>query len=74
MIEADVAASIPPTERYTYMFDQNCEQLDHIFVSNAVASREGGVDLVHVHVNNWAESVRVRASDHDPSVVKVRVC
>ena len=74
MVEADIAAFTPETERYTYIFDQNCEQLDHIFVSSAVANRAGGVELAHVHVNTWAERISVRASDHDPSVVKVRVC
>ncbi|KAA1469821.1 DNase I-like protein [Dentipellis sp. KUC8613] len=72
--EADVLANIPPVERYTYVFDQNCEQLDHIFVSQAVAKRAGGVQVEHVHVNNWAPTLDARGSDHDPSVAKVRVC
>jgi predicted extracellular nuclease len=72
MFEADVLANITPVERYTYVFDQNTEQLDHIFVSSAVAKR--GVEVEHVHVNNWQRVIEDRASDHDPSVVRVRVC
>ena len=72
MFEADVLADISLVERYTYVFDQNNEQLDHIFVSESVSERE--VEVEHVHVNNWAEELSLRASDHDPSVARVRVC
>lgn len=70
--EVDGLAGIPPVERYTYVFDQQNEQLDHLFVSPIVALR--GVQVQHIHVNNWAETISLRASDHDPSVAKVRVC
>lgn len=70
--EVDEVAGIPDVERYTYVFDQNNEQLDHVFVSNAIASR--GVEVEHVHVNNWAPNIDARASDHDPSVARIRVC
>ncbi|KAI0689067.1 DNase I-like protein [Cytidiella melzeri] len=72
MFEADVLANVPPVERYTFAFDQNVEQLDHVFVSSAVALR--GVQAEHVHVNNWQPTTATRGSDHDPSVVRVRVC
>ncbi|THH20544.1 hypothetical protein EW146_g821 [Bondarzewia mesenterica] len=72
MLEADELANVPPVERYTYVFDQNSEALDHVFVTKAVARR--GVEIEHVHVNNWSPSLDVRASDHDPSVAKVKVC
>ncbi|VDC02404.1 unnamed protein product [Peniophora sp. CBMAI 1063] len=72
MHDADATAGMPESERYTYVFDQNCQQIDHIYVSDAIAGR--GVRAEHVHVNNWAESLSARASDHDPSVGMVRVC
>ncbi|KAI0071138.1 DNase I-like protein [Panus rudis PR-1116 ss-1] len=72
LTEADEAANIDPVERYTYVFDQNTEQLDHIFVSDAVAKR--GVEVEHVHVNSWAASESARTSDHDPSVARLKVC
>lgn len=70
--EVDELAGIPDTERYTYVFDQNNEQLDHLFVSSAIANR--GVEAEHVHVNNWVEMISLRASDHDPSVVQLQIC
>ncbi|KAI0317511.1 DNase I-like protein [Amylostereum chailletii] len=73
VLDADVLAGIPPAERYTYMFGQSAEQLDHVFVSPAVAGR-GRVEVEHVHVNNWAASLGGRTSDHDPSVGRVWVC
>nr|VWP01052.1 Small G-protein Ras2 [Ganoderma boninense] len=73
LTEVDVTANIPDVERYTYLFDQNAEQLDHMFVSSAIAAR-GGIAVEHVHVNNWAASLSVRASDHDPSVAQLKIC
>ena len=73
LTEVDVAANIPDVERYTYLFDQNAEQLDHMFVSPAIAAR-GGIAVEHVHVNNWAASLSARASDHDPSVAQLKIC
>ena len=72
LTELDVATDVAEVERYTYLFDQNSEQLDHLFVSAAIVAR--GVAVEHVHVNNWAPSLDVRASDHDPTVARVRVC
>ncbi|KAI0783692.1 Endonuclease/exonuclease/phosphatase [Abortiporus biennis] len=70
--------NIPEEERYTYVYDQNSQEIDHMFVSNAIARRaldtEMGGGIEHVHVNTWAKSIGERASDHDPSVAKVWVC
>ena len=65
-------ARVPLAERYTYAYDQHAQEIDHIFVSEAVAARGGEVE--HVHVNTWARSVTQRASDHDPTVVRLWVC
>ena len=70
--EVDVLANIPQQERYTYVFDNQQEQLDHVFVSPAVAKRK--VEVEHIHVNSWSPNVNTRTSDHDPSVSRVRVC
>lgn len=67
-------AGVPPVERYTYVYEQHTQEIDHVFVSDAIARREEGVQVEHVHVNTWAGSVRERASDHDPTVVRLRVC
>ncbi|KAH9924271.1 DNase I-like protein [Epithele typhae] len=73
LVELDAAAGVPPAERYTYVYDQNAQQLDHAFVSPALAAR-GGLRVEHVHVNSWAATESARASDHDPSVGRVRIC
>ena len=72
LTEADVAANVTPNERYTYVFDHQNEQLDHIFLSKAISERK--VEVEHVHVNNWQPALADRASDHDPSVARVRIC
>lgn len=65
-------AGVPPAERYTYVYDQHAQEIDHIFVSPAIAAR--GADVEHVHMNTWAQTMGERASDHDPSVARVWVC
>ena len=65
-------SGVDPVERYTYVYDQHSQEIDHIFVSDAIGRR--GTAVEHVHVNTWAPSVGERASDHDPTVAKVRVC
>ncbi|KAI9061010.1 endonuclease/exonuclease/phosphatase [Trametes sanguinea] len=74
MHDANAVAGIPPEERYTYAYDQNAQEIDHVFVSDAIADRPGGVEVEHVHVNTWAETIGSRASDHDPTVVRSWVC
>ncbi|KAF9651776.1 DNase I-like protein [Thelephora ganbajun] len=71
LAEIDESSGLDPVERYTYIFDQNCQQLDHIFVSNAIAGR--GTLVEHVHVNNWGSDINTRASDHDPTVARIIV-
>ncbi|EJD39956.1 DNase I-like protein [Auricularia subglabra TFB-10046 SS5] len=72
LVDIDEAAHVPPVERYTYAFNANSEQLDHIFVSPALAARGPKVD--HVHVNTHSVSFKARISDHDPSVFHVNIC
>lgn len=66
------SAGVPPEERYTYVYDQHTQEIDHVFISRALEAR--GTTFEHVHVNSWAPSIGERASDHDPSVARVRVC
>lgn len=65
--DADEVARLRETERYTYLFDMNSQQLDHIYVSEGVRR----VELEHIHINTWTAD---GASDHDPSVVRIGVC
>ncbi|OJT13614.1 hypothetical protein TRAPUB_9803 [Trametes pubescens] len=73
LTELDVAVDVPLAERYTYLFDQNSQQLDHLFISDAIVAR-GDLAVEHVHVNNWAPTLAARASDHDPTVARVKIC
>lgn len=72
LTEIDEASNLDPVERYTYVFDQNSEQLDHIFLSPSIVNR--GTQVQHVHVNNWAANENDAASDHDPSVARILLC
>ncbi|KAF9895284.1 hypothetical protein FE257_000188 [Aspergillus nanangensis] len=68
--DLDEVAGIAKTERYTYIYDANCQQLDHMFVSEALAAE---AQMEHVHVNTWV-SYDDAASDHDPTVAVFNVC
>ncbi|EDP52822.1 hypothetical protein KXW98_002359 [Aspergillus fumigatus] len=68
--DLDEVAGIAATERYTYLYDMNCQQLDHMFVSPALAT---GAQMHHLHVNTWV-SFDDQASDHDPTVALLNVC
>lgn len=72
LTDINEVAGIPPPERYTYVYEQHAQEIDHILVSDAVKAKGASVD--HVHVNTWATTKGRQASDHDPSVAKVRVC
>lgn len=71
MLNLDDVANVPPTERYTYVFDTSCRQLDHVFVSPALAASNAAFE--HVHINTWA-SRKNQVTDHDPSVAMLDVC
>ncbi|KDR82750.1 hypothetical protein GALMADRAFT_238259 [Galerina marginata CBS 339.88] len=72
LTDIDEVAKIPVVERYSYIFDQNSQQLDHVLVSDSIKFRRAQFE--HIHVNNWSPSLKVRVSDHDPSVGRIRIC
>lgn len=72
LTDIDEVSGIPPVERYSYVFDQHCEQLDHVFVSDAIKKRR--TESEHIHINNWAPTLSARVSDHDPSIGRIRLC
>jgi predicted extracellular nuclease len=58
---------LPPEERYSYVFEGNSQELDHILVS---ASLVPGAAFQAVHVNaEYADQV----SDHDPLIASLRL-
>lgn len=71
LVDLDDVVDTPATERYTYSYEQNCQELDHVYVSKAVAGKEAKME--HIHVNTWV-SYDDQGSDHDPSVAMVDIC
>jgi predicted extracellular nuclease len=59
--------TLPPSERYTYVFEGNSQALDHILLSNHLySSRPFVYDVVHVN-----SEFAVQASDLEPQVVRI---
>jgi len=59
----DLSSLIPEGERYSFIFDGNSQQLDHIFASDSLLSG-AAFDIVNVNVDFALSDSR--ASDHDP--------
>jgi len=58
---------LPPEERYSYIFEGNSQELDHVFVT---ASLLPNAQFQAVHVNaEFADQV----SDHDPLIASLRI-
>ncbi|KAM5348772.1 hypothetical protein ACJ41O_008595 [Fusarium nematophilum] len=70
LIDLDDAAKVPDSERYTYLFDMNCQALDHMFISKELRK---GVKYEHLHINTWQNKAD-EVSDHDPSVALFDLC
>jgi predicted extracellular nuclease len=61
--------SLPPAERYSYVFEGNSQTLDHIVVSENLFSHfPFEYDSVHVNSEFFDQ-----ASDHDPQVARFRL-
>ncbi|KAL1795973.1 hypothetical protein ACET3X_006197 [Alternaria dauci] len=69
--DMDEVAKIDKVERYTYLFDMNAQELDHMFVSPSLAKSRS--EFEHLHLNTWPE-FDAQVSDHDPSVARLDVC
>lgn len=70
--DMDEVVKIDKLERYTYLFDMNAQELDHMFVSPSLA-KKSKAEFEHIHVNTWPE-YDAQISDHDPSVARLDVC
>ncbi|KAI0535870.1 Endonuclease/exonuclease/phosphatase [Xylaria digitata] len=68
--DLDEVTKIPTTERYSYLYDMNSQELDHTFVSKKLGR---GAKFEHLHVNTWL-AYDDMTSDHDPSVAKFNIC
>jgi predicted extracellular nuclease len=63
----DLMFTLPPNERYSYVFEGNSQALDHILVSPALLLPLPEYDSVHVNAE-FAD----QQSDHDPQVARLR--
>jgi predicted extracellular nuclease len=54
--------TLPAAERYSYVFDGNSQQLDHILVSDHLSGALSSFDFVHVN-----SEFHDQVSDHDPA-------
>ena len=60
--------TLPPWERYSYVFDGNSQTLDQILVGKSLMSPKPEYDSVHVNAE-----FHDQASDHDPQVARLEV-
>jgi predicted extracellular nuclease len=63
----DLINTLPANERYTYLYQGNSQDLDHILVSPALAAL-ASYDIVHVNAE-----FATQASDHDPAVMRIEL-
>jgi len=59
----NLVLTVPEDERYSFIFQGNSQQLDHVLVSDSL-NESAQLDIVHVNTE-FAETDS-RASDHDP--------
>ncbi|KAL8366352.1 hypothetical protein RB595_004904 [Gaeumannomyces hyphopodioides] len=72
LLDLDAVVGVAPEERYSYVFDMSMQELDHTFVSPALAAGNRS-EFEHVHVNTWQNTADM-VSDHDPSVARFNLC
>ena len=74
--------SVPASERYSFVFENNAQSLDHILFNEAVLDPAlvESVTMSHARINaDFPETARndpasaLRLSDHDPSVLLLRL-
>ncbi|MGH3648550.1 MAG: endonuclease/exonuclease/phosphatase family protein [Micromonosporaceae bacterium] len=61
----DLPATLPDSQRYTYVYQGNSQVLDHILLSGSLANTSYGYDVVHVN-SEFANQL----SDHEPQLVR----
>uniref|UniRef100_B8HX73 Endonuclease/exonuclease/phosphatase n=1 Tax=Cyanothece sp. (strain PCC 7425 / ATCC 29141) TaxID=395961 RepID=B8HX73_CYAP4 len=61
----NLAEQLPEVERYSYVFQGNAQELDHVLVSSALQPR-AQFDIVHLNAE-----FHTQLSDHDPCVARL---
>jgi hypothetical protein len=65
----NLVGRLPVADRYTYNFEGSAQAIDHIVVSPSLAD---GAEIEALHVSSDCPE-GVRASDHDPVIVRLPV-
>jgi hypothetical protein len=66
----DLFNELPETERYTYNYDGNSQNLDNLLISPALFEFIGEFDIIHL---NSEFPYLERFSDHDPILVSINL-
>ncbi|MGL5858768.1 MAG: endonuclease/exonuclease/phosphatase family protein [Angustibacter sp.] len=71
----DLPRTLPPWQRYTYVFEGNSQVLDHILLSPGLAPRPrpGDVPAYTYDIVHTNSEFPDQDSDHDPQVVRLRL-
>ncbi len=64
----DLPATLPASQRYTYVFEGNSQVLDHIVISPGLVNQGFDYDVLHVNAE-----FNDQVSDHDPQVVDLQL-
>lgn len=75
---SDLADLLPPDQRYTYNFDGNAQELDHVLVNGHLLTQVSRFAIARVD-SDFPETFRndpnrpERISDHDPAVAYIQL-
>jgi predicted extracellular nuclease len=67
---SSLSLTLAETERYSYNFEGNAQELDQVYISAPLAS---ATTLDIVHVNSEFVATASTSSDHDPSVIAINI-
>lgn len=67
---SSMSLTLPETERYSFIFEGNAQELDHVYVSGNLTA---ATTLDIVHVNSEFVVTPATGSDHDPSVIAIHI-
>lgn len=65
-----MSLTLPETERYSFIFEGNAQELDQVYVSGNLTTT---TTLDIVHVNSEFVTTAATGSDHDPSVIAITI-
>jgi len=68
--------TLPANQQYSYVFEGNAEVLDQILISHHLTKTAAPqYEVVHLNAEFYSDALpgSVRASDHDPSIVRLAI-